>query len=104
MVAFSRTQHQTLVAVAEAALPAGRFIPAAGEATVRKVEQFLGQLPSALQHGVGTLLRALDAASWLAARRPFARAAAGPRLAILDRWRTGDPIRRLLLRALVSPL
>lgn len=104
MVRFSRAQHQTLVAVAEAALPAGRFIPAAGEPTVHKVEQFVGRLPGALQHGLGTLLHALEASSWLGERRPFARAGIAQRLAMLDRWRTGDPIRRLLLRALVSPL
>jgi len=58
-VGLSRAQHETLVAVAEAALPAGRFIPAAGEATVAKVAQFLTQLPATLQRGVGALLRSL---------------------------------------------
>jgi choline dehydrogenase-like flavoprotein len=103
-VGLSRAQHETLVAVAEAALPAGRFIPAAGEATVEKVEQFLAQLPATLQRGVGALLRGLDASSWFHTRRTFARATAAQRLAVLDGWRTGDPIRRLLLRVLVSPL
>ena len=101
---LSSVQHRTLVAVAEAALPAGRFIPAAGEATVGKVETFLDRLPSPLQRGVGGLLRALDASSWLGERRPFARATIAQRLAMLERWRTADPIRRLLLRALISPL
>src|SRR5262249_2265418 len=70
----------------------------------QKVEAFLGRLPGLLQLGLGGLLRALDAAAWLGARRPFAKASMAQRLAILDSWRTGDPIRRLLLRALVSPL
>jgi choline dehydrogenase-like flavoprotein len=101
---LSQTQHRTLVAIAEAALPAGRLIPAAGEATVAKVESFLGQLPGTLQRGIGGLLRTLDARSWIGERRPFARATIAQRLAMLEGWRTGDPIRRLLLRALISPL
>jgi hypothetical protein len=97
-------QHRNLVAVAEAALPAGRYLPAAGEATVAKVEQFLVDLPDALRRGVGALLHGLDAAAWLTARRPFAKLPIARRLALLDGWRTADPVRRLLLRALVSPL
>jgi choline dehydrogenase-like flavoprotein len=103
-VTLSQAQHRTLVAVAEAALPAGRFLPAAGEATVRKVEGLLGRLPGALRRGLGGLLQTLDARSWLTERRPFARASLARRLAMLEDWRTGDPLRRLLLRAIVSPL
>jgi len=101
---LSPKQHRTLVAIAETVLPAGRFIPAAGEATVQKVEDFARTLPGPLQTGLSGLLRGIDALAWLHERRSFARAAPARRLALLDRWRTGDPIRRLLLRALVSPL
>lgn len=92
------------MAVAEAALPAGRFLPAAGEATADKVERFVDNLPSPLQRGLGGLLRGLDAAAWLGERRPFATLSAARRLALLESWRTGDAVRRLMLRALVSPL
>jgi choline dehydrogenase-like flavoprotein len=101
---LSSVQHRTLVAIAEAALPAGRFLPAAGEATVGKVETFLGRLPGPVQRGVGGLLHALDASAWVGTRRSFARATLAQRLALLEGWRTGDPVRRLLLRALISPL
>jgi len=101
---LSATQRRTLVAVAEAALPAGRFLPAAGEATVAKVERLLGTLPDSLQRGLGGVLHGLEAAAWLGERRSFARLTSARRLALLDGWRTADPIRRLLLRALVSPL
>jgi choline dehydrogenase-like flavoprotein len=104
MTSLSPKQHQTLVAVAEAALPAGRFIPAAGEATVQKVERFASTLPDMVQSGLASLLRGLDALAWLHERRSFARATPEQRLALLDRWRTGGPLRRLLLRALVTPL
>src|SRR5258708_5337517 len=103
-VGLSPAQHRTLAAVAEAALPAGRFVPAAGESTVNKVEQFLGELPLALQRGVAGLLHALDGSAWLSGRRSFAQLPIARRLAMLDGWRTSDPVRRLLLRALVSPL
>ncbi len=94
-----------LVAVAETALPAGRFIPAAGAETVDKVERFVDTLPSPLQIGLGGLLRALAAAAWLHHRRPFTRLSADKRLAVMEGWRrAADPVRRLMLRALVSPL
>ena len=101
---LSPQQHRTLVAVAEAVLPAGRFIPAAGEATVAKVEHFASTLPGAVQSGLSGLLRGLDAVAWLRGRRSFASTSAAGRLALLERWRKGDPLRRLLLRALVTPL
>ncbi len=104
MAQLSPQQHRTLVAVAEAILPAGRFIPAAGEATVEKVERFASTLPASVQAGLGGLLRGVDALAWIHERRSFARATPAQRLALLDRWRTGHPLRRLLLRALVSPL
>jgi choline dehydrogenase-like flavoprotein len=104
MSPLSPKQHQTLVALAEAVLPAGRFIPAAGEATVQKVERFASTLPDLVQTGLAGLLRGLDALSWLHERRSFAHATPEQRRTLLDRWRTGGPLRRLLLRALVTPL
>jgi len=101
---LSSHQHDTLVAVAETAFPAGTYLPAAGAATVDKVERFLDRLPSPLQRGMGGLLGGIDASSWLTERKSFARLAPAKRLALLERWRTGDPVRRLMLRALISPL
>ncbi len=104
MSQLSPNLHRTLVAVAEAALPAGKFIPAAGEETAYKVEQFAGNLPGAVQSGLAGLLRGLDAQAWLGERKAFTRVAPERRLAILQKWRHGDVFRRLMLRALVSPL
>jgi len=101
---LSRHQRETLVAVAETALPAGRFIPAAGADTVDKVERFVAKLPSQLAFGLKGLLRGLDAAAYLGERRSFLNVKPAKRLALLERWRQGDPVRRLMLRALVSPL
>ncbi len=104
MVTLSKSQHRTLVALAETALPAGRFLPAAGEHTVGRVERFVATLPNAVQVGLDGLLRSLDVQAWLTTRRSFADASPAKRLAILESWRHGDPVRRLMLRALVSPL
>ena len=96
--------NATLLAIAETAIPAGRYIPAAGEATVAKVEHFLEKLPSAVQTGIHALIRAVDATAWLKHRAPFAKLSFDKRLALLESFRTGDVVRRLMLRALVSPL
>jgi hypothetical protein len=104
MARLTAGQRDTLVAVAEAALPAGRFLHAAGPGTVDRVDDFVDMLPSGLQRGLGGLLAALDASAWLHGRRSFARLPTESRLAVLERWRHGDPLRRLALRALVTPL
>ncbi|HEY5920155.1 MAG TPA: GMC family oxidoreductase [Kofleriaceae bacterium] len=104
MSELSRQQRETLVAVAETALPAGRFLPAAGTNTVDKVERFVAKLPSQLSFGLKGLLRGLDAASYLSQGRSFRSVKPEKRLALLESWRQGDPIRRLMLRALVTPL
>lgn len=104
MARLSDRQRATLVAVAETALPAGRYLPAANADTVDKVERFVAKLPSQLSFGLKGLLRALDAASWLGERRPFVKVDPAHRLEVLDSWRHGDPLRRLMLRALLTPL
>jgi choline dehydrogenase-like flavoprotein len=71
---------------------------------VDRMLEFAATLPDPLHTGLTGLLCGLDAQAWLGARRPFARLDTAQRLAILHAWRHGDPIRRLMLRALVSPL
>ncbi|MGE0550105.1 MAG: GMC family oxidoreductase N-terminal domain-containing protein [Kofleriaceae bacterium] len=104
MATLTAHQHETLVAVAAAALPAGQYLPAAGEHTVAKIESFIDLLPGPVQRGVGGLLRGLDAMSWLSKRRPFVKLAAADQLELLQQLRHADTVRRLLLRALISPL
>ena len=100
---FGPHLHRTLVALAEAALPAGRVFPAAGEKAARKVEDFLatGEI---LGRGYAGLLRALDAHALVRHRRLFADLDPAARLALLDRWREGGYARRGWLRGLVTPL
>ncbi len=104
MARLSPKQHATMVAIAEAALPAGAFMPAAGAATVDKVERFVERMPDALGKGLGGLLAGIDATAWLSQRRAFVRLSPEKRLAVLEKWRHADPIRRLMLRAVITPL
>lgn len=97
-------QRDTFVAIAEAVLPAGRFIPAGGEATVARAEGFIDDLPNPLQMGVSGLLRLFDAAARLRFGQPIAKLPIEKRLAVLERFRSGDIGGRLALRAVVSPL
>jgi hypothetical protein len=103
-MSLSEPQRSTLIAIAEAALPAGRIIPGAGAATVDKVGQFVETLPALVGRGLGGLLAGLDAAAWLHGRRSFARLPVAARLAVMEGWRHADPVRRLMLRALITPL
>lgn len=96
--------NTTLAAIAETAIPAGRYIPAAGAATVAKVERFLETLPATVQRGIGALITAIDATAYVKHRAPFAKLSVERRLALLESFRTGDAVRRLMLRALVSPI
>jgi len=104
MSELNRHQRDTLLAVAETALPAGRFIPAAGPETVDRIERYALTLPTHLSLGLKGLLRGLDAQSWLSERRPFMKLSPARRLALLESWRQGDAIRRLMLRMLITPL
>lgn len=97
-------QRDTLMAIAEAVLPAGRFIPAASEATIARAARFFDELPNPLRIGIGGLLHIIDGAARLRFGRAIAKLPVDKRLAVLERFRTGDLAGRLALRAIVSPL
>lgn len=101
---LSERQRRTLIAIAEATMPAGKIFPGAGAATVEKIELFLGQLHGMAGTAAGALLAALDADALLHHRRSLAAIEPAQRLAILERWRRGGIARRGAIRALVTPL
>jgi choline dehydrogenase-like flavoprotein len=101
---LSDGERRILVAIAEAALPAGKYLPAAGSHTVAKVEAFLARLPRPALTAFRAGLRAVDAGSWLQHRRGFARLDDAARVEMLDRWRRGGVARRNTIRALTAPL
>jgi choline dehydrogenase-like flavoprotein len=101
---LSERQRRTLIAVAEAAIPAGEIFPAAGAMTVAKMEPFLSRLPEFANSAAGALLAALDADALLHHRRLFASLSVEDRVEVLERWRRGGTARRGALRALITPL
>jgi hypothetical protein len=101
---FSPTERESLARVARAAMPAGRIFPAAGEATVDKVDHFLALAGPTVSRGYRAMLRALDLAALLHHRRPLRRLDAGELDALLERFRRGDYARRTLVRLLTTPL
>ena len=101
---LSDRQRRTLIAIAEAAMPAGAVFPGAGAKTVARIEDFLGALHQVAGTAAGALLSALDAEALVRHRRGFAALDAEQRLAILDGWRAGGLARRGAIRALVTPL
>jgi choline dehydrogenase-like flavoprotein len=101
---LSDGERRILTAIAGAALPAGKYLPAAGKHTVAKVETFLARLPGPALAGYRAALRAVDAAAWVSHRRGFARLEDADAIALLDGWRRGGVARRNAIRALVAPL
>lgn len=95
-----RTQLELL---AETALPAGRILPGATAATVRRLETFLGELPPAVLAGYRKLILALDAQALLQTRTRFTKLPFGRRVEVLDALENGEAS-RLLLRGLLAPL
>lgn len=104
MAVFNDHERATMVAIAEAALPAGKVFPAAGAPAVARLEDFLGQLPGPAQTAYRGLVRLFDGLSWVHRRRGLRSIPAAERVALLDRWRDADIARRSALRALMMPL
>ena len=94
----------SLLAIAEAALPAGRLFPGADDATVARVEEFLATQGASAQAAYRTLIRMVDASALLTRGRGMAALPLDQRLALLEGWRAGGVVRRNALRALVVPL
>jgi choline dehydrogenase-like flavoprotein len=101
---LSARQRQTLVAIAEAAMPHGAMMPAAGPATIERFEDFFARQAPALRHGYLAVLAGLEAFAWISERRGLRALSPAARLLVMERWRQADPVRRLALRALLSPL
>ena len=101
---FGPRDRANLLAIAEAALPAGSVFPAADERTVTRLEAMLAEQPAAAQVGYRALIRMIDGSARLTRGRGIAGLAPGPRLAVLEAWRAGGVVRRSALRTLMGPL
>lgn len=102
---FSARERRLLVALAEAALPAGDVLEGGGPRTIDAVEQWLSGLPPHTARGLRAAYWALDAAAIARHARPFASLSIEARSALLERWeRARSQPLRALLRALLTPL
>ncbi len=101
---FRERERAVLLAVAKAALPAGKLLPAADEHTVAKVEAFFAEQPTGLRAAYRGLLRLLDGAALVAHRKGFAALGAPERLALLEQWRGAGLARRNALLFLLMPI
>src|SRR5262249_45648977 len=93
-------ERASLLAVARAAMPEGRYFAGAGPSAVEKVDHFLALSPPTVARGYRAMLLALDV--WAIARHRASLASLPTEtvLGILERWRSGDVARRTVVRML----
>lgn len=100
------TTHHKLVlaAIAEAALPAGRVLPAADFDTVERAFAVYDSFPRTIKRAYRALLGALDRGARLTHGGHIYELPPSRRLEILEAWNNSHVGRRLSLRALLAPL
>src|SRR5262249_47187450 len=101
---LSERERATLRAIAEAAMPPGRFLDAAGDRCLTQAEAFLASLPERVRPGYRSFLAAADASSYARHLRSLASLDEEKRVRVLEGWRTGNYLRRSMLRLLLTPL
>ena len=97
-------ERASLLAVARAAMPEGRFFAGGGTRAVEKVDHFLALSPPSVARGYRAMLLALDAWALARHRASLASLPSETVLALLERWRSGDIARRTVVRMLTATL
>ena len=97
-------EARLLLALAEAALPAGQRFPGAGHTTVAHTQALLQSLPPAVRAGHRTLLGSFDRFAWLTRGRGLVRLSVADRYALIESWQKASVTRHLAVRALLAPL
>ena len=99
------THHKLLLAaIAEAALPAGRVLPAANFGTVERAFAVYDSYPRTVRRAYRALLGALDRGVRLTRGHHLYELPPSERLEVLHAWNNAHVGRRLSLRALLAPL
>jgi len=101
---LNASERELLLHIARTACPAGEVFAAADHHTVEQVERDLMRMPPLVRRAYRAMLRALDTSPLLRHRRRFRALSADEQLRVLERWRTSGAARRLMLRALLSPI
>jgi choline dehydrogenase-like flavoprotein len=97
-------ERDTLLALAETAIPPGRRFPGADARTVDRVEEFCAATGPGFTRVYRGLIAGIDGLARARHLRRFHRLPLASRLALLDWLRSGDYVRRTLLRGLLGPL
>ncbi len=102
-MALGDHERRILTAVCEVMIPAGRVLPAAGAATVARIEEDVARGGTSALRALQATLWMVDAMTFASRSRTFAPLPAEDRAALLDRWISDAamPI-RLALRALAA--
>lgn len=100
---LTSTEHATLLALAQTAVPPGRLLPGAGTSTVDRLSEGLERFPGAALTAYRGMVWALEAQSLARTRTRFDRLPFGRRLELLERLESSEAT-RLLLRGLLVPL
>src|SRR4051812_31183681 len=101
---FLPQDREALVAIARAAMPAGRIFPAGGAAAVDRVDAFLAGAAPEVARAYSVMLHSLLAALRLKCGRPIAKLSDAELEAGLCALQDGDYARRSLLRLVTMPL
>lgn len=101
---LSARERETLVAIAQAIMPAGKRFPGADVATVARMEGYLAQIGRSGPMAIRAILHAIDATAYARHLRAFSRLPLDKRYRLLESWRTGNYVGRTALRTLVTPL
>lgn len=101
---FGEKNRQTLLALAEVALPAGRRFPADSEGAVSRLEDFLCDIPRFAGKGYEAMATAFEQAARLKTLRPFSKLSAARQLAFLESLAEGSFPERMMLRVILAPL
>lgn len=98
-------ERRILRAVAEAALPAGRLLPGADDASVARIESLVVSQAHAALAALRVVLWAIEASTVARAGRPFTKLPLDRRIGFLESWyRTESFLGRAALRALLTPI
>jgi choline dehydrogenase-like flavoprotein len=103
-ICLSERERRTLLAIAEAVIPAGRLVPAGGPRDVDKVDRLLAAAFPGMRSAFKAGIAALDAYAYARHFRSLASLSVEKRVQLLDRWRTGSYPQRMLVRTLLAPL
>ncbi len=102
---LSERERRLLLAIVEAALPAGGMLEGGGPRTLARFERWLDEIPHRTARGLRAAYFTLEASTLPTRGRPFSRLSLEARMEVLLHWEQSRLFTaRALLRALLTPL